>query len=73
MVRADSRRLHLLKVTRAEGLFVYDDHGTIDVMAHVTGGIGGYLFGTLFLKRARQDAQGVQMTLDRANFKPRFF
>ena len=54
-------------------LFVYDDHGTIHVMAHVTGGIGGYLFGALFLNRARQDAQGVQMTLDRAHFKPRFF
>jgi membrane associated rhomboid family serine protease len=54
-------------------LFVYDDHGTINIMAHVAGGIGGYAFGALFLKRARRDAEGVQMTLDRASFKPRFF
>ena len=54
-------------------LFVYDDHGTINVMAHVTGGIGGYLFGALFLKKSRRNAQGVQMTIDRAHFKPKFF
>jgi len=53
-------------------LFVFDDHGAINVMAHVTGGIGGYLFGVLFLKKARLEAQGVQMTIDRAAFKPRF-
>jgi membrane associated rhomboid family serine protease len=54
-------------------LFVYEDHGTVNVMAHVTGGIGGYLFGVLFLKRARRDAESVQMTIDRAHFRPRFF
>lgn len=53
-------------------LFAYDEHGTINVMAHVTGGIGGYLIGVLFLKKARLEAQGVQMTIDRAAFKPRF-
>lgn len=53
-------------------LFAYDDYGTINVMAHVTGGIGGYLFGALFLKKARLEAQGVQMTIDHAQFKPRF-
>jgi membrane associated rhomboid family serine protease len=54
-------------------LFAYDDHGVINVMAHVTGGIGGYLFGVLFLRNARLDAQGVQMTIDRAELRPRFF
>jgi len=53
-------------------LFAYDDYGTINVMAHVTGGIGGYLFGVLFLKNSKLAAQGVQMTIDRAEFKPRF-
>jgi len=53
-------------------LFAFEEHGTINVMAHVTGGIGGYLIGVLFLKQARLDAQGVQMTIDRAVFKPRF-
>lgn len=54
-------------------LFAYDDYGAINVMAHVTGGLGGYLFGVLFLRKARADAQGVQMTLDHSEFKPKFF
>jgi len=54
-------------------LFAYDDHGFINVMAHVTGGIGGYLFGALFLRKARLEAQGVQMTLDRSELRPKFF
>jgi membrane associated rhomboid family serine protease len=54
-------------------LFAYDDHGFINVMAHVTGGIGGYLFGVLFLRKARIEAQGVQMTLDRSELRPKFF
>ena len=54
-------------------LFAYEDHGMINVMAHVTGGIGGYLFGILFLRQARLDAQGVQMTIDRSALRPKFF
>jgi membrane associated rhomboid family serine protease len=54
-------------------LFAYDDHGMINVMAHVTGGVGGYLFGVLFLRKARVRAQGVQMTLDRSTLRPKFF
>lgn len=54
-------------------LFAFDDHGAINVMAHVTGGIGGYVFGMIFLRGARQRAQGLQMTIDRAELKPRFF
>lgn len=54
-------------------LFAFDDHGAINVLAHVTGGITGYLFGFLFLKSARQQAEAIQMTLDRAELKPKFF
>ena len=54
-------------------LFAYESHGAINVMAHVSGGIAGYLFGALFLRKARQSAQGIQMTLDRQELKPRFF
>ena len=54
-------------------LFAFDDHGAINVLAHVTGGLAGYLFGFLFLKKAREKAEGVQMTIDRAELKPRFF
>ncbi|MDH5344724.1 MAG: rhomboid family intramembrane serine protease, partial [Gammaproteobacteria bacterium] len=54
-------------------LFAYDNYGAVNVMAHVTGGIGGYLYGALFLKSARLDAQGIQMTIDRHHFKPKFF
>ena len=54
-------------------LFAFDDHGAINVMAHVTGGIGGYLFGFLFLKKARLDAEGLQMAMDRSELRPRFF
>ncbi len=54
-------------------LFAFEDHGAINIMAHVTGGISGYLFGALFLRKARDTAQGVQMTLDHSQFKPKFF
>jgi len=53
-------------------LFAYEDHGVINVMAHVTGGLGGYLFGLLFMKRAKIEAEGVQMTIDRAVLRPKF-
>ena len=54
-------------------LFAIEDHGAINVMAHVTGGITGYLFGLAFLRSARKNAEGVQMTIDRQELKPRFF
>ena len=54
-------------------LIAFEDHGAINVMAHVSGGVTGYLFGLLFLKRARERAEGVQMTLDRQDLSPRFF
>jgi membrane associated rhomboid family serine protease len=54
-------------------LFAFENHGAINVMAHVTGGLTGYLFGLLFLKKARAAAEGIQMTLDREELRPRFF
>lgn len=53
-------------------LFAYDDYGTINVMAHVAGGISGYVIGVLFLKRARLAAEGIQMTIDHAALRPKF-
>ncbi len=53
-------------------LFAYDDHGLINVMAHVMGGVGGYLFGATFLRDIRKDAEHVQDTIDRSRFEKRF-
>ena len=35
-------------------LFANEDHGMVNVMAHVTGGIAGYLFGIIFLQKVRR-------------------
>ena len=53
-------------------LFAYESHGTVNVMAHVTGGIAGFLFGILFLRRFKSEAALLQGDLDRAEFKPDF-
>lgn len=53
-------------------LFAYDDHGIVNVMAHVMGGLGGYLFGVAFLSDIRRDAVHLQDDLDRAAFDARF-
>ena len=53
-------------------LFAYDDHGVVNVMAHVMGGIGGYVFGIAFLREARKDATHIQDDLDRLAFEKRF-
>ncbi len=45
-------------------LFATDDHGMVNVMAHVTGGIAGYLFGLLFLRKAKAEAADLQFELD---------
>ena len=45
-------------------LFANDNHGVVNVMAHVTGGIGGYLFGLVFLRRARERARDLMLDLD---------
>ncbi len=45
-------------------LFAYDDHGVVNVMAHVTGGIAGFLFGLIFLRKAKERARLLQADLD---------
>jgi membrane associated rhomboid family serine protease len=45
-------------------LFASDDHGFVNVMAHVTGGFAGYLFGLAFLRRARARAKDLMFELD---------
>jgi hypothetical protein len=41
-------------------------------MAHVMGGIGGYLFGLAFLREIRKDAVHIQDAFARAEFEKRF-
>jgi len=41
-------------------LFAHDDHGMINVMAHVTGGIAGYAFGVIFLRKIRWETRILQ-------------
>ncbi|MCP4301138.1 MAG: rhomboid family intramembrane serine protease [Gammaproteobacteria bacterium] len=53
-------------------LITNDDHGVVNVMAHVMGGIGGYLFGLVFLREIRKDARDIQYDLDRQAFETRF-
>lgn len=45
-------------------LLTEDDYGMVNVMAHVMGGLGGYLFGILFLGDVRKKALAVQADLD---------
>ncbi len=53
-------------------LLTQDEFGLINVMAHVMGGIGGYLFGVIFLRHVRREAVAVQADLDRVDFERRF-
>ena len=53
-------------------LFNDDDYGGVNVLAHVMGGIGGYLFGLLFLQQVRKDAEHTQDALERLDFEKRF-
>jgi membrane associated rhomboid family serine protease len=46
-------------------LFASDDHGVVNVMAHVTGGIAGYLFGIIFLQKVRAETRMMQQDADR--------
>jgi membrane associated rhomboid family serine protease len=46
-------------------LFASEDHGVVNVMAHVTGGIAGYLFGIIFLQKVRAETRMMQADADR--------
>ena len=45
-------------------LFASEDHGMVNVMAHVTGGIAGYLFGIIFLQKVRRETRLMQQEAD---------
>lgn len=45
-------------------LLAQEDYGMVNVMAHVMGGLGGYLFGFLFLDDVRRKAIALQADLD---------
>lgn len=42
-------------------LFANADNGMVDVMAHVTGGAAGYLFGVTFLRAKRREIQALRL------------
>jgi len=42
-------------------LFANADNGMVDVMAHVTGGAAGYLYGVTLLGRKRKDIQAMRL------------
>jgi membrane associated rhomboid family serine protease len=50
-------------------LFSSDDHGAINVLAHVAGGISGFLYGFFFLKGARLMAATLQDDLDKSSLR----
>lgn len=51
-------------------LFMQDDHGIVNVMAHVSGGIAGYLFGIIFLRKVRWQIRSMQSELNRQALMP---
>ena len=46
-------------------LFASDNHGAINVLAHVAGGVSGFLYGFFFLKGARMLAASLQRDMDK--------
>lgn len=51
-------------------LFASDDHGIVNVMAHVSGGIAGYLFGLIFLRKIRWEMRMHQVESSRHALMP---
>ena len=52
-------------------LLTSEDHGAINVLAHVVGGVSGYLYGFLFLKGTRLQASLMQSDMDKAHLSAR--
>ena len=52
-------------------LLTNQDHGVVNVMAHVTGGIAGYLFGLIFLRKVRWETRILQQDSDRQAVRAR--
>jgi membrane associated rhomboid family serine protease len=51
-------------------LLTSDDHGMVNVLAHVTGGIGGFLFGLAFLQKTRWEMSVLQAEIAREKLRP---
>ena len=51
-------------------LITTDDHAGINVLAHVAGGVTGFLYGFFFLKGSRALARSLQQDIDRENLAP---
>lgn len=45
-------------------LITNDDHGVVNVTANVMGGLGGYLFGLVFLCEICRNAGDIEYALD---------
>ena len=52
-------------------LLANEDQGMVNVMAHVMGGLGGYLFGVAFLGDVRRKAEHLQADFERQTFEQR--
>ena len=50
-------------------LFASDNHGAINVLAHVAGGVSGFFYGFFFFKGAKLIAADLQRDIDRASFQ----
>jgi len=51
-------------------LVTSDDHGMVNVLAHVTGGVGGFLFGMAFLQKIRWEMGVMQAEIARDKLRP---
>lgn len=51
-------------------LITNDDHGMVNVLAHVTGGVGGFGFGLLFLRKTRWEMGILQAEICREKLRP---
>lgn len=51
-------------------LIRHDDHSGINVIAHVTGGVAGYLYGMMFLNKAQRRADDMQREARRQALMP---
>jgi membrane associated rhomboid family serine protease len=51
-------------------LITSDDHGMVNVLAHVTGGVGGFLFGMAFLQKTRWEMSVLQSEIARERLRP---
>jgi len=51
-------------------LITSDDHGMVNVLAHVTGGVGGFLFGMAFLQKTRWEMGVMQSEIAREKLRP---